>query len=144
MRRILGSICVLFLLGAGGEDAVKEDLKKMQGEWVMSALEVNGIDVEPEKLGGATLTVKDNIYHVKLKDQEHSCQLTLRPDNTPREVDMFFQDGPNRDRTGKAIYKFEDGKLKLSRGLDVGQERPTEFSTAGGGNYFIVTWKKKS
>jgi uncharacterized protein (TIGR03067 family) len=124
-------------------DAAKKDLDKLQGQWVIAALEVNGVDVPPDKLEGTVLTIKDDGYSVKLKDSTIVCKLTLDPAKDPKEFDMLFLDGANKDRTQKGIYKFEGDNFKFVRGIAPEQERPRDFATGPNSNYFMVTWKKK-
>lgn len=139
------TIVAAFLLLAGGPaaDAPKKDLAKMQGEWVISALEVNGADVPPDRLAGTVLTVKDDLYTVVFKDTTVRCQITLDPAKDPREIDMLFLDGANKDRTQKGIFRFKDEGFQLVRGLAPEQNRPRDFATWPESNYFMVTWKKK-
>lgn len=124
-------------------DAAKKDLDRFQGEWVIGALEVNGQDVSADKLVGTALTVKGDEYSVKVKDTTIRCKLTLDPAKDPKEIDMLFLDGANKDKTQKGIYRFKDETFQISRGIDPAQNRPREFATWPDTNYFVVTWKKK-
>jgi len=144
MIRYLAILGSLALLAAGpAADAPKKELAKLQGEWVIAALEVNGADVPPEKLAGTVLTVKDDLYTVAFKDTTVRCQVTLDPAKDPREIDMLFLDGANKDRTQKGIFRFKDETFQLVRGLAPEQNRPRDFATWPDSNYFMVTWKKK-
>ena len=53
-------MCYLLLLVLAADPAAeaKKDLEKLQGEWVMTALEVDGKPVPDAKLQGTTLTIK--------------------------------------------------------------------------------------
>ena len=73
----------------------------------------------------------------------HRCRITLDPAREPRQLDMHFQDGDKKDQTGKAIYRLDQDTLKIVRGLNPEQERPTEFGTWPGTNVFMVTWKRR-
>jgi uncharacterized protein (TIGR03067 family) len=142
--RLLMLGAAFFLTGAAQDDAAKKELDMIQGTWVMEALEVNGMDVAPEKLKGAVLTVKGDRYELKLKDKVINVfTLKLHPGKTPKELDMTAQEGANKDKVHKAIYKIENGKFIFARGLEPDQERPKEFATWPGTNCFVVTWKKQ-
>jgi uncharacterized protein (TIGR03067 family) len=119
------------------------DLKKLQGQWTMAALEVNGEVVPPAKLEGTVLTIKDDTYKTDVKGKTTACKLTLDPGKDPKEIDMLFLDGVNKDMTQKGIYKFDGDTFQLARGISAEHERPRDFATWPGTNYFVVTWKKK-
>ena len=127
----------------GTPAAVKKELNKLQGQWTISALEVNGADVAPEKLQGTVLTIKDDGYSVTLKDTTIRCKITLDPAKDPKEIDMLFLDGDNKDRTQKGIYRFQGETFQLVRGISPEQNRPRDFATWPNSNIFVVTWKKK-
>lgn len=142
------TMAALVLLGsvpAGAQDdAAKNDLKLLQGEWVMAALEVNGLDVPANKLTGTVLTIKDDRYIVKVKDKlVTTAIMELNAMKNPKELNMTPQDGDKKDQIQKAIYKIEGDRFKMARGLNPEQERPNQFATWPDTNYFVVTWKKK-
>lgn len=124
-------------------DVAKKDLDHFQGEWVIAALEVNGADVPADRLEGTVLTVKGDQYAVKVKDTTIRCRITLDPNKDPKEIDMLFLDGANKDKTQKGIYRLKDESIQISRGLEPAQNRPRDFATWPDTNYFMVTWKKK-
>jgi uncharacterized protein (TIGR03067 family) len=129
---------------AAQDDAAQKDLKALQGTWVMAALEVNGMEISADRLEGAVLTIKDNVYIVKIKDKLiNEALLELDPKKDPKELNMTPQEGANKDKVHKAIYKIEGATFKMARGLNPEQERPREFATWPDTNYFVVTWKKK-
>ena len=142
------SPAVLLLIGGtlafAQDDAAKKDLRALQGEWVMAALEVNGTDVPANKLEGTVLTIKDDRYIVKVKDkQTTTAAIELNPKKNPKELNMTPQDGDKKDMLLKAIYRIDGDTFKMARGLNPEQERPNQFATWPGTNYFVVTWKKK-
>src|SRR5579872_7155 len=59
VRRYLMLILPVVLLAAEPADDGKKDLEKLQGEWVMAALEIDGKAVPEAKLRDTTLTIKD-------------------------------------------------------------------------------------
>jgi uncharacterized protein (TIGR03067 family) len=138
-----------FLLALAGvavaqDDAAKKDLKLLQGTWMMAGLEVNGMDVPANKLEGTVLTIKDDRYIIKIKDKLiNEAVIELDPGKSPKELNMTPQEGSNKDKLHKAIYKIEGDTFKMARGLNPDQERPNQFATWPGTNYFVVTWKKK-
>jgi uncharacterized protein (TIGR03067 family) len=138
---------LLFALVAGAastqDDAAKRDLKLLQGAWIMAALEVNGTEVPANKLEGTVLTIKENQYIVRVKDKlTTTAVMELDPAKNPKELNMTPQDGANKDKLHKGIYKIDGDTFKVARGLNPDQERPNQFATWPGTNYFVVTWKR--
>ena len=67
-----------------------------------------------------------------------------KPTKDPKEIDMLFLDGANKDGTLKGIYKIlATDSFQIVRGLAPEQNRPRDFATWPDTNYFLITWKKK-
>jgi uncharacterized protein (TIGR03067 family) len=144
MKRSLVFLCSLFLLAAEPADEAKKDLEKLQGEWTMAALEVDGKQVPEAKIKGTVMTIKGDKYIVKVKDTNHEVTLKLDPAQKPKAIDMYFPDGTNLPKVGKGIYKIEGDTLILCRAQATERDRPTEFGTWPDTGYFLVTWKRKT
>jgi len=134
----------LILIGAEPTDEAKKDLEKLQGEWVMAALEVNGKPVPEEKVRGTILTIKGDKYTLGVKDAKHEVTIKLDPAQKPKAIDMLFPDGTNVPKVGKGIYKIEGDTFVLCRSQATEGARPTDFATTPDTGYFMVTWKRKA
>jgi uncharacterized protein (TIGR03067 family) len=134
---------VALLIAADAKDDAKKDLDKLQGEWVMVALEVDGKAVPEDKLKGTVLTIKGDKYITTVKDAKHEVTITLDPSKDPKHIDMAFPDGPNAPKIGKGIYKIDGDTFVLCRSQSTENPRPTEFGTWPNTGYFLVTWKRK-
>ncbi len=143
-RMLLLVVSVALLLAAEPKDEAKKELEKLQGEWVMASLEVDGKAVPQEKLRDTTLTIKGDKYIVSVKDTKHEVTITLDPSQKPKAIDMAFPDGGNAPKIGKGIYKIDGDTLMLCRAQMPDQTRPTEFGTWPNTGYFLVTWKRKA
>jgi len=143
-RALLSMLSLIFLMAAKPADLAKKDLDKLQGEWTMSALEVEGKQVPPEKIEGTTLTIKGDKYIVTVKDKKHEVTITLDPSKEPKSIDMSFPDGPNAPKVGRGIYKLEGDTFILCRAQATEGERPTEFGTMPNSGCFMVTWQRKT
>jgi uncharacterized protein (TIGR03067 family) len=142
-RYLLLNVAVV-LLAAEPADEAKKDLEKLQGEWVMAALEVDGKAVPEEKLRGTTLTIKDDKYIVTVKDTKHEVTFKLDPSQKPKAIDMSFPDGTNLPKVGKGIYKIDGDTFVMCRAQMPDQARPTGFGTWPNTGIFKVTWKRKA
>jgi uncharacterized protein (TIGR03067 family) len=146
MKRIAFILLFLSPMAAAAQedkDPVAKDLKQMQGAWTMVRLEVNGTDVPLAKLDGTELTIKDDKYIVAVKDKKIVCTIVLDPKHDPKHLNMVFAEGEKKDKTHKAIYRFDGDKLQIARGLNAEQDRPNQFATWPDTNYFVVTWRRK-
>lgn len=146
MVRAMIAMCFLVLsTGSIGsaQEAAKKDLEKLQGEWVLATLEVNGSDVPIDNLAGTSLTVKGDRYTVRVKDFVLSMQVTLDPGKDPFEIDLLVLDGANKDQIHKGIYRFENGVFRSVRGLSPELGRPRDFGTWPNSGYVMGTWKRK-
>lgn len=137
-------ISLLFLFGSQPADVVKKDLDALQGKWTMTNLEVDGKDVPLKRIEGATLVIKGNDYILTNKKKaQPTVVLRLDPSKNPKEMDMTFSEGANKDMVHKAIYKIEKDTLVIARGLTPSHERPREFATWPDTGYFVVKWQRQ-
>jgi uncharacterized protein (TIGR03067 family) len=144
MRWLVLTAAALGTYGLPAQDgAAKKDLAALQGTWTLVAMEVDGKAVEADKLKSATLTIKDSKYSLLASKQLHEVEITLNASKKPKEIDMKFLDGPNKDRVGRGIYEIDGKTLKICRGLDPQQDRPKDFKTEGQINYFVMVWEKE-
>ncbi len=140
---IVPLVLTVIVVSADGTSDAKKDLEKMQGEWALAALEVNGQPVPEPKLKDTMLLVKGDKYITKVKDKSYETTFTLDAAKKPKAIDMVFAEGEKKDQILKGIYRLDGDKLQVCRGLDPKQDRPTEFATWPGTNLFLVTWKRK-
>lgn len=156
MQAILGSRsryavghCIVLLLLAGtvlslhaDEKAVKKDLDKLQGAWVVIDAERDGQPLQ--RIKGNKLVIKGNQFTIVTKCAELKGDLTLDPSKTPRTIDFQHQEGMLLDKSWKGIYKFEDDKLTLCYAeADSGKDRPTEFATEDGSSRLLIVVQRK-
>jgi len=142
MRTML-ILSMLLLAGGNAQDQAKKDLKRMQGTWVLAALEVDGKPVPDDKLKDTLLIVKGNKYITRVKDREIETTFTLDPSKKPRAIDMVFGEGEKKDKVLKGIYEIDGDTLRICRGLGPDQERPAQFGTWPDTGFFLVTWKRR-
>jgi len=132
-------------LGVRGEatdDKATKELQRMQGTWVMHALEING--KAESKIQETLLSIKKDEYATIVKGKElKGFRLKLDPSKDPKWMDMIQAQADGSEKVYKAIYVIENDTLKLCRGIDPSQERPSQFGTWPDTGYFMVTWKKK-
>ena len=140
----LGPLVCLLLAQPAGDDNARKDLEKMQGQWIMQGLEINGKDVPLDKLGDTLLTIKGDVYRTTIKDKDLlGFRIKLDPSKEPKTIDMIKKEPDGTEKVYKGIYAFENGVFKMCRGIEASQNRPNQFATWPDTGYFVVTWKKK-
>ena len=122
----------------------QEDLAKLQGSWVRVLGENDGRrstapDSWTATYEGDRLTLKSGGEHYR------TGLVTLDATRTPRAMNTWDVDGPNKDAVFPGIYELDGDKLKVCF-AHPGEKRPTEFKadgSAGGGFVFYVYERRK-
>lgn len=124
---------VTFLIAAApDEEAVKKELKKLDGTWVATQTSVDIDDGKPVKFTqNFRLVIRDEdrfTLSQKFSDEKKYKELasgtfTVDPTKKPREMDMTYTD---QEGAQKCIYELEGTTFKLMGGKP-GGARPKEF-----------------
>jgi uncharacterized protein (TIGR03067 family) len=109
--------------GASGADKVKGELKKLQGEWPLLALEVGGHGGDRNQVHNRLVIEGDKltIYRVmgldekkKPKVQSNSFRIKLvDPTASPKSIDLIRLDGPGKGQVVECVYDVDDTALGL-------------------------------
>lgn len=144
MRRhaLLVLVAGLLLGASPKDDASKADLEKMQGNWKMTSLTVNGMEAPAEKVQAIRLTVKGDKYTVKVDNRTIELTFKLDAGKKPKTVDLTYDDGDNKGKTNRAIYKLEGDTMTMCRHQQPDQERPKDFDSKAGSNLNLAVWKR--
>jgi uncharacterized protein (TIGR03067 family) len=144
MKATLSIVLGLTLLASAEPTAeAKKELERLQGTWVMSALEVNGVAVPEAKIQGTTLVIKGDKYIVQVKDTKHETTIEVDPSKKPKAIDMYFPDGTNAPKLSKGVYELDGDTFTLCRHQMPGEDRPTQIGSWPDTNLFVVTWKRQ-
>src|ERR1043166_4400647 len=141
-NKLLIALAALGILSAWGddEDAVKKDLAKLQGEWMMVSGSADGQPVPEEMLkqmkrvckGDETTTTMGGQVFMKAK-------ITIDPTKKPKTIDYDMLEGFSKGKKQLGIYEVEGDTLK-SCFASPGGERPTEFKPGEGITFSV--WKR--
>ena len=120
-------------LHAADDKVIEGDLKKMQGEWLATALDGGGQSAPKELIKGFRVTIKGDEMLILVKDHpddKHAATIKLDATKTPKTIDVTPA-GPEKDNTIHGIYAFENGTLKIYAPNKPGNEstRPKEFKS---------------
>jgi uncharacterized protein (TIGR03067 family) len=124
------------------EDAA-EDLKRMQGEWVVVSMEVDGMKVPDDDAMALFRSVKGDSYTVS-RYRRIRGKGTIRLDATkkPRAIDALPAGATDKAQSLLGIYEFEGNKLKLCFARP-GMARPTEFRSKEDSGHTLTIWQRE-
>jgi len=128
------------LIGADAkdDDAVKKELKKLSGSYVMLSGESKAGKLSEEQIKDATLIIDGTKYTANFGRDAVEGRQKVDPTKTPKEIAATNAAG----QTILGIYKFEKGQFTVCF-APPGKERPKEFSVKNGTGDFVHVWKKK-
>ena len=103
---------------------------------------VNGEERSPDTFKNLRLEIKGDKYIITQDGEVALRNFKIDPTRTPKAIDITYGDGPNKGKTGRAIYSVAGDTLKMCRDEQPERERPKEFSAASGSGRVLVTWKR--
>jgi len=138
----LAALAISFVW-AEENQAVKQDLAKLQGEWTMVSGSADGQPMPDDMLkqmkrvckGDETTTTMGGQLFIKAK-------ITLDPSKTPKTIDYVMLDGFTKGKTQLGIYEV-DGDTFKSCFAAPGAERPTDFTSKPGDRRTLSVWKRQ-
>jgi uncharacterized protein (TIGR03067 family) len=119
--KLLLVLGLCLLPGADAPEEARDELKRLQGTWVMAALEIDGRPVPEDQLRDTTLAIRGDKYIVKSKGKTYETTFTLDPGPSPQAIDLSFPDGTNAPKKGARIYQLEGDTFTLCRRLTPGR-----------------------
>jgi uncharacterized protein (TIGR03067 family) len=123
------------------EEAVKKELAKLKGTWIVVSAEREGEAID--RLNDDKLIIEDGKITVKGKDNDHGVTFKLDPTTKPKTIDATPTDGPEKDLVAEGIYELDGDQLKLCFCRPGLNSRPTEFATKAGSNHILIVSKRE-
>jgi uncharacterized protein (TIGR03067 family) len=124
------------------------DLERLQGDWVLESVEINGKAVAIDALKidkkplAPRLTVKGERYTLYLADKPFAMTCQLDPKHTPKQITLTVLEGSDKGKAFRGIYKLEGNRFTICRVLDSTQPRPTAFATTPNSGLIKGVWKR--
>lgn len=122
------------------DDAVKKELKQLQGEWHILSFENAGTKASEEQLRAVKAVIDKDGKMTVIRDGEKfvEAKMTFDPSKDPKTFDAEYTEGDLKGQKVKGIYELKDDKLRTCRSMP-GKDRPTKFEAgADSGNIMIV------
>jgi uncharacterized protein (TIGR03067 family) len=137
-------LAAVLLAEPPAEEAVKKELARLEGTWVIEKMTFDGTDISPDQLRTANsrLVLKGNTFKLMAGDKVID-EGTYQPDPgaKPRAWDIVSTAGPNKGKTIKAIYELDGETLRACYG-GANQPRPTEFSSKPKSGQALAVYKR--
>jgi uncharacterized protein (TIGR03067 family) len=153
IRYALLVVVIGWLVATGGlvatadtpeNQAVKQDRKKYEGTWRVTALDVNGVIMSESDARKFTVTNNaDGAWAVKADGKEvWKGNSKIDPMNQPKTIDFVPTEGAHVGQTSLGIYEIEGDARKLCF-APPGKDRPAEFASKPGSGYILVAFERE-
>lgn len=119
---------LLFAIAAPPEAAVKAELEKLEGNWKMQSVEVDGVKLPADQVREMRLAFKDGKFTSYMGAQKQIGTIAVDPTKKPKTMDIVPSDGPDKGKTRATIYLLQGNTLKIC-GSELDKQRPADFET---------------
>ena len=145
MRRLfaatlLAGMALVLTADAKQSDSAKEELKKLQGTWLLVMSEQDGMKSDPNFVKNGKMVISGNkmtVYGGKVKSSE--ATIVLNPAKKPKTIDATQTYGGPKGTKYLGIYELEDDTLKICLGE---KQRPKDFTAKKGSKRASDVWKR--
>lgn len=131
---------------AGDDKAVKKEIDKIQGTWIMAELRYNGRDLSGDDKSKFKLVFKGDTAVVEgveeLTKEYAKVSFKFDPAAKPKIVDLKILSGSQKDAVIEGIYELNDKEFKICANV-FGNNRPSEFAAPEGSSSVLVVLKRE-
>jgi uncharacterized protein (TIGR03067 family) len=114
------------------------DLKRLQGQWSVDQLEVDGQPFSPM---GAKIAIDGEAFTTTGMGGAYEGTVEVRPQRRPKEFDFTFTKGPEKGNRSLGIYELDGDVWKICFTMRNGT-RPSAFATTPGSGLALETLKR--
>ena len=139
-RCLSSLVAVVLTVGAAPREAAEgDDLKKMQGDWMVVSMTANGIKYPDEEAQSLFRTIEGNNYQISRYSKPiGKGTFKLDPAATPKTIDSSPAADPSKPILG--IYEFDGDNLKVCN-APPGKPRPSDFEAKAGSGHSLTVWQ---
>ncbi len=150
---LLVALAVCFLIGPSlsavairpekkKADPVREELRKLRGTWLLTAVRIKGIQVKPGDFDrpGLTLRVDEGPLPARLGNRR-AVLTALDPARLRKHMDILYGWGYLKGRTVPGTYVLKGDTLLVCQALD-GKGRPAAFDAGPNSRQVILVFRR--
>jgi uncharacterized protein (TIGR03067 family) len=100
---------------AQGDDATKEELKKLQGSWKVTSMIIDGMDQKLPDGQSVVFVIKDATVKQMVGDvvaMEGKFEVNSKAN--PKQITLIADNGPNKGKKDMAVYILEGDTFKVA------------------------------
>jgi uncharacterized protein (TIGR03067 family) len=127
------------LVALRAADDPAREKERLQGNWAASTIIDSGRAESGDAVKGLKLTIKDDKYVYKLGGRSFTAVFKIQPAKKPKEMDITFEEGPQKGKTLRAIYSLEGDELKICGG----DKRPSELESKPKSEVILFVFKRE-
>jgi len=116
------------------------DLARMQGDWMVTSMKVNGLKHEQQEAESLFRTIEDDTFTVSRYSRVlNKGTFKLDATQSPRTIDSLVTSTPE-PVTLLGIYEYDGDKLRICNALP-GNPRPKDFECRIGSKQTLIVWE---
>lgn len=119
------------------QSTTASDLDRIQGEWKVKQLVIDGQALDAATIADAKLMIKGDTFKLDAAGQNESGTLQFDAKATPKTMEVSLQSGD----TIPAIYELDGPTLKVCYAVN-SAARPKEFKSTGGSDHVFVLYQR--
>lgn len=119
------------------QSTTASDLDRIQGEWKVKQLVIDGNALDEATIADGKLQIKGDTFKVDVAGQNESGKLQVNGQASPKTLEVSLDSGD----TIPAIYELNIATLKICYAMN-GAARPKEFKSTGGSDHVFVTYQR--
>ncbi|HUK54942.1 MAG TPA: TIGR03067 domain-containing protein [Candidatus Binatia bacterium] len=119
-----------------------EELEKLQGEWAVAFLEVDGLTPAWNVFAGAKIVIEGDHFTSLGMGAPYEGILEVDASAVPKAFRMKFTAGPEKGNTNHGIYELDGDRWRICLSM-TGGAAPTEFATSPGSGRALETLNRE-
>jgi uncharacterized protein (TIGR03067 family) len=126
MLKLVGLLTLVAV--APPEDPASREQEKLQGNWRLVSVEVDGMKMPAQQVNEFSLTFKAGKFTSHRGGEKRTGNYSIDLSRKPRTMDIVPAEGPDKGKTWSLIYTLEGNTLRIC-GSEIGKDRPEGFDT---------------
>jgi uncharacterized protein (TIGR03067 family) len=132
-------VAALFFL----QDAGKQDLASMQGDWAAVSYIADGQQLPDDEAQALFRTIKGNEYTVYRFDRAiGKGTFTIDSTRSPKTIDAVPTTPNGKGNAILGIYEIKENRYRLCFAAP-GKDRPTDFTSTPGSGRTLTAWERE-